>query len=60
MKKIIFTALGVLFLQITIAQEQQMDCATINVSQPVSDFQYLKYDNNFIIKKIRYIFRSNQ
>lgn len=51
MKKIIFTALGVLFLQITIAQEQQMDCATINVSQPVSDFQYLKYDNNFIIKK---------
>ena len=29
-----------------------MDCATVNVSQPVSNFQYLKYDNNFVIKKI--------
>jgi hypothetical protein len=51
MKKTFFTTFVILFLQIITAQEQKMDCATVNVSQPVSNFQYLKYDNNFVIKK---------
>lgn len=51
MKKTFFTTFVILFLQIIMAQEQKMDCATVNVSQPVSNFQYLKYDNNFVIKK---------
>lgn len=51
MKKTFFTTFVILFLQIITAQEQKIDCATVNVSQPVSNFQYLKYDNNFVIKK---------
>ncbi len=51
MKKTFFTTFVILFLQIITAQEQKNDCATVNVSQPVSNFQYLKYDNNFVIKK---------
>lgn len=51
MKKSIFTTLAVLFLQIMIAQEQQMDCATINVSQPTSNFKYSMYEKNFLVKK---------
>lgn len=51
MKKSIFTTLVVLFLQIIYAQEQQMDCATINVSQPTSNFKYSMYEKDFIVKK---------
>ena len=51
MKKTFFTTFVILFLQIITAQEQKMDCATVNVSQPVSNFQYLKSDNKFVINK---------
>lgn len=51
MKKSIFTILAVLFLQIIIAQEQQIDCATINVSQPTSNFKYSMYEKDFLVKK---------
>lgn len=51
MKKTFFKILFVLYSSIVTAQEQQMDCATINVSQPVYKFHYLKYDKDFIIEK---------
>lgn len=51
MKKLIFTSLAMLLLQKNIAQEQQMDCAAINVSQPTSNFKYSMYEKDFIAKK---------